>query len=203
MEAVDYRYREENQDKTVYVDVHCDDIVRELVERSICGDIEAFGELYGIHIDRIYRYIYYQVRDKSVSEDLTEEVFLKAWTGIKKFSWKGPPFSSWLYKIAHNHIVDYFRTSRQLYRLDQSIQANSGNPEEEAEEHVTIKGLMDAIAELPHQQQQVIILKFIEGLENHEIEGILGKSRGAIRVMQMRALATLRETLSREPKNEI
>ena len=161
MEAVDYRYQEEVKNTVTSSDSYREELTRALVEKSICGDIEAFGELYGIHIDSIYRYIYYQVRDKSVAEDLTEEVFLKAWSGIKKFSWKGQPFSSWLYKIAHNHIVDYFRTNRQLYRLDQSIQANSGNPEKVAEDRVTIQGLLDAIAELPHQQQQIIILKFI------------------------------------------
>src|SRR4030042_2840774 len=72
--------------------------VRSLVERSARGDIESFGELYGLYLDRIYRYVFYQVSNRVAAEDLTEEIFLKAWEGIGKFKGKGPPFQAWLYR---------------------------------------------------------------------------------------------------------
>jgi RNA polymerase sigma-70 factor (ECF subfamily) len=170
--------------------------VRGLVERAVGGDIEAYGELYGIYLDRIYRYVYYQVRNKVVAEDLTEEIFLKAWRAIGRYTWKGQPFSSWLYKIAHNHIVDYYRTKRQHEVLQEEIVADDGSPEEEAEGRATRQEILEAIATLPQQQQQVVIMKFIDDLDNKEIEQVIGKSQGAIRVLQTRALATLRQKLN-------
>lgn len=202
MEAVRYNIGKIAKNEAPLAGRGCEEIVGELVERSVAGDIEAFGELYGIYLDRIYRYILYQVNDRVVAEDLTEEVFLKAWKGINRFTCKGPPFSSWLYRIAHNHIIDYFRTNRQLSLIDSAVQANSENPEEVVEEQLIKSKLLAAIHELPCQQQQIIILKFIEELDNKEIEDIIGKSQGAIRVMQMRALIALRQKLNGEVQYE-
>lgn len=202
METIRYRVHREITDMEADSAVTKDEQVRRLVERATGGDVDAFGELYGIYLDPIYRYIYYQIGDKTTAEDLAEEIFLKAWRGIGKFKWKGQPFSSWLYRIAHNHIVDYFRTNRQTQLLDGEIPANDGDPVEEAEGKMIRQELLDAIAFLPRQQQQIIILKFIEGLENVEIAKIIGKSQGAIRVMQMRALTTLRQRLNGEVQYE-
>jgi RNA polymerase sigma-70 factor (ECF subfamily) len=175
--------------------------VRSLVERAAAGDIESFGELYGIYLDRIYRYVFYQVRNKATAEDLTEEVFLKAWEGIGKFKWKGPPFQAWLYRIARNHIIDYFRTKRQQVPLDEELTADDKEPEQEAGDKQTQRMLSRAIFSLPQQQRQIILLKFIEGLENCEIAQILRKSQGAIRITQMRALEALRQKLNKEMGN--
>jgi RNA polymerase sigma-70 factor (ECF subfamily) len=170
--------------------------IRGLVQKAVAGDIEAFGELYGVYIDRIYRFVFYQVNNRTVAEDLTEEVFLKAWNGIGRYRWQGQPFTAWLYRIARNHVIDYFRTSRQHDILEEALPADSGNPEDEAEDRLTQKVLAEAISCLPEQQQQVVIMKFIEGLDNREIEELMGKSQGAIRILQMRALAGLRRTLN-------
>ena len=175
--------------------------VRSLVEKAADGDIEAFGELYSIYLDRIYRYVFYQVRNKATAEDLTEEVFLKAWEGIGKFKWKGPPFQAWLYRIARNHIIDYFRTKRQQVTLDEELKADDKEPEQEADDKQTQRMLSKAIFSLPQQQRQIILLKFIEGLENCEIAQILKKSQGAIRITQMRALDALRQKLNKEMGN--
>ncbi len=169
-----------------------------LVERAVGGDIEAFGELYGMYLDRIYRYIFYQVSDKAMAEDLTEEVFLKAWRSIGKYRWRGQPFSAWLYRIARNHVIDHYRTNRQHQMLEDNILADTGDPEREAEGKQTQKQLLEAISTLPEQQRQVIIMKFIEDMDNREIEEATGKSQGAIRILQMRALAALRQTLDTE-----
>jgi RNA polymerase sigma-70 factor (ECF subfamily) len=172
--------------------------IRRLVKLAANGDFEAFGEIYSMYLDRIYRYVSYQVNNKVTAEDLTEEIFMKAWRGIGKYRWKGQPFSAWLYRIARNHVIDYFRTSRQHLSLKGDIQADDNQPQQEFETKQMQQSLLRAISSLPQQQKQVIILKFIEDLDNRAIEQITGKSRGAIRVMQMRALAALRRMLSEE-----
>jgi RNA polymerase sigma-70 factor (ECF subfamily) len=173
-----------------------DQEVRILVERAVKGNVEAFGDLYSIHLDRIYRYIFYQVNDRTTAEDLTEEVFIKAWKNISKFKWKGHPFSSWLYRIARNHVIDYFRTSQQQKPLEGELPDSDAGPEREVEIKQMNQLIYEAVSTLPQQQRQLIILKFIEGLDNWEIEKVMGKNQGAIRVMQMRALAALRQKLA-------
>jgi RNA polymerase sigma-70 factor (ECF subfamily) len=179
-------------------DAGVQDEVRTLVEKAAAGNVEAFGELYGIYLDRIYRYVYYHVHSKETAEDLTEEVFMKAWRKIGKYRWEGHPFSAWLYRIAHNHVVDHFRTSRRTAPLDEDIPADGDQPEEEVELQQMRQILSRALSSLPPQQKQIIILKFIEGCSNHMIEQVMGKSQGAIRVMQMRALSALRRRLKEE-----
>lgn len=175
--------------------------VRSLVEKAADGDVESFGELYGIYLGRIYRYVFYQVNNKTTAEDLTEEIFLKAWEGISKFKWKGVPFVAWLYRIARNHVIDYFRTSKQQQSLDEELEGHDNNPEQEADNKQTQRMLSKAILSLPQQQRQIILLKFVEGLENCEIAQIIRKSQGAIRITQMRALESLRRKLKKEMGN--
>jgi RNA polymerase sigma-70 factor (ECF subfamily) len=174
------------------------DEVRTLVEKAAAGNVEAFGELYGIYLDRIYRYVFYHVHSKETAEDLTEEVFMKAWRKIGKYRWEGRPFSAWLYRIAHNHVVDHFRTSRRNVPLDVDIPADGDQPEQELEQQQMRQMLSRALSSLPPQQKQIIILKFVEGCSNRMIEHVMGKSQGAIRVMQMRALSALRRRLKEE-----
>lgn len=169
-----------------------------LVERAIGGDFEAFGELYSIYLDRIYRYIFYLVKDRMTAEDITEEAFFKAWKAIKSCKGKERTFSSWLYRIAHNHVIDYLRSRGKYLSLEMEIIGKVSGPELEVEGALEQQELLGVIDCLPQNQRQVIILKFIEGLDNSEIEQVMGKSQGAIRVLQMRALAALRQELSRE-----
>lgn len=174
------------------------DEVRSLVERAAAGNVEAFGELYGIYLDRIYRYVFYHVHSRETAEDLTEEVFMKAWRKIGRYRWEGRPFSAWLYRIAHNHVVDHFRTSRRNVPLDMDIPSDNDQPEVELEQQQMRQMLSRALSTLPPQQKQIIILKFVEGCSNRMIEQVMGKSQGAIRVMQMRALSALRRRLKEE-----
>jgi RNA polymerase sigma-70 factor (ECF subfamily) len=181
-----------------------------LVERAVAGDADAFGELYMMHLDAIYRYVYYRVGDDDDAEDLTEQVFLQAWQALPGYEQRGYPFTSWLYRIAHNKVSDHHRAraaykaplplgqlsggqlsggdgvcqSRQQAALDRVISA------EEAE------ALSAAIGQLGDDQQQVIILRFIEGLSHAEVADIMNKSPGACRVIQHRALAALNQLLT-------
>jgi len=173
------------------------EIVR-LVEEAAGGNFDAFGELYNIYLDQIYRYVFYQVNDKMTAEDITEEVFVKAWKAIRSCKGKEKTFLSWLYRIAHNHLINTLRSMKRFASIEEENFVDIIDPKVEVEEEIECQELLEKITCLPRNQRQVIILKFIEGFDNREIGKIMGKNEGAIRVSQMRALATLRQELGNE-----
>jgi len=166
-----------------------------LVEEAAGGNFSAFGDLYSIYLDKIYRYIFYQVHDKMTAEDITEEVFIKAWKAIGSCKGKEKTFSSWLYRIAHNHLINTVRSMQKFTSIEKVDLVDFSDPKQQIETNADYQDLIGKMTCLPQNQKQVIILKFIEGLDNREIGKIMGKSEGAIRVLQMRALATLRQKL--------
>jgi RNA polymerase sigma-70 factor (ECF subfamily) len=176
------------------------------VDKSAQGDVDAFGKLYDMYMERIYKYVYYHTGEAMVAEDLTQDIFIKAWGAINRFEWKGQPFSSWLFRIAHNCTVDYYRSAQRESALKEQMSKSiresesapaTANPVQEVEQKLTHQELLEAIADLSAAQKEVIILKFLEGMENNEIARITGKKEGAIRITQMRALAALREIMSK------
>jgi RNA polymerase sigma-70 factor (ECF subfamily) len=169
-----------------------------LVKEASDGNIKAFGELYSIYLDRIYRYIFYQVRDRMTAEDITEEVFIKAWRAIRSCKGKEKTFSTWLYRIAHNHLINMRRHIVKQMSIEKNNLVEVMDPKQKIEAKLEYQELLKTITCLPQNQKQVIILKFIEGLDNREIGRIMSKKEGAIRVSQMRALTTLREKLGSE-----
>lgn len=169
-----------------------------LIRRAVNGDTEAFGELYVRHLDQIYRYVFYKVGDAKRAEDLTERVFLSAWEGMENYQTRGHPFSSWLYRIAHNAVVDHYRADRDEKPLDAialTLADEALGPEETVLARQEVSRLMEALAKLSDEMQELIILRFVEGLPHAQVAEILDKSVGACRVMQHRALATLSEIL--------
>jgi len=172
--------------------------VVELVNSAAGGDVEAFGQLYIIHIERIYRYVFYRIKDKMTAEDIVGDVFLRAWKAIGTCRGKEQTFSSWLYRIANNLVIDNFRKRQKIQSTEREISERVVIPEVEIEAEERRQELLELIACLSENQRQVIILKFIEGLDNREIAKILNKREGAIRVLQMRALAKLRKVLGSE-----
>lgn len=173
------------------------EIVR-LVEKAGEGDIEAFGELYEIYVERIYRYVFYQIKEKMMAEDITEEVFIKAWRAIGSCKGKEHTFSAWLYRIAHNQTIDSLRREQRYSSIDIENLNIVDDTVPKAEEILEQQELLNLIDRLPQNQRRVVTLKFIEGMENNEIGQIMGKSQGAVRILQMRALATLRQKLCNE-----
>ncbi|MFC1964321.1 sigma-70 family RNA polymerase sigma factor [Chloroflexota bacterium] len=172
--------------------------IASLVRKAAGGSFEAFGKIYHIYVEAIYRYVFYQVKDKMAAEDITEEVFLKALDAIKSCKGKEATFSSWLYRIAHNQVIDNFRRSKkQSMTIGVEKFDNMADPKQEVGKGLERQELLQVIARLPQNQGQVIILKFIEGLDNREVGQIMGKSEGAIRILQMRALTSLREMLGK------
>jgi len=162
------------------------------VKKAIDGDVEAYGCLYSLFVDRIFRYIFYQVGDKMAAEDITEEVFMKTWRSIRTCKGKENTFSAWLYRIAHNHLIDTCRKNRKTVSFENIDLPDDSNPQQQAEENFERQKVLEAVKVLPENQKQVILLKFIEGIDNAEISRIMGKQQGAIRAIQMRALSSLR-----------
>ena len=172
--------------------------IKKLVEQAADGNFEAFGELYNIYIARIYRYVLYQVNDVMTAEDITEDVFLKAWKAIHSCTGKSDTFTTWLYRIAHNHLINSLRNRYKFTSIDKENADEIKDPKSEVEKWREHQELLELLTCLPPGQKQVIILKFIEDMDNKEIGKIVGKREGAVRVLQMRALAKLRQTLVNE-----
>jgi RNA polymerase sigma-70 factor (ECF subfamily) len=173
-----------------------------LVSRAIDGDEEAFGKLYLLHLDAIYRYVYYRIGSMEDAEDLTEQIFLKAWEALPGYQQRGKPFTSWLYRIAHNIIVDFHRKRKnneisvdKVY--DESLDDGQPGILQKIVEQEEAKLLANAISQLSDEQQQVIVLRFVEGLSHKEVARILGKNEGACRMIQYRALSVLQQILQK------
>ena len=171
----------------------------ELIRRAVQGDAEAFGELYVRHLDRMYRYILFRVGNEMEAEDLTEQVFLRAWTAMEGYRDEGYPFSSWIYRIAHNLVVDYYRDDEEMAGPLESVSfvlpEEAPGPEELLIRKAEVVCLREAVARLPEQQQQLIVLRFVQGLSHAQVAEIMDKREIAVRVMQHRALATLNRFL--------
>ncbi|MBM3143129.1 MAG: sigma-70 family RNA polymerase sigma factor [Chloroflexi bacterium] len=171
-----------------------------LVQRAIGHDAEAFGRLYDMHVNRVYRHVYYRVGNKSDAEDLTQRVFLKAWQAIGRYKKTSSPFVAWLMTISHNLVIDFYRTRKAESYLDVDFIAHdpAPGPERAAEASFEQQRLRRAILQLRGDEQQVVMMRFIEGFEFKEIASLLGKKEGNIRVILHRALVKLRHMLEKE-----
>ncbi len=189
-QSTTYRSRDQRATSTLEKTVEKEKV---LVQRAIKRDHVAFAQLYDRFVDKIYRYIYYKVGSKTEAEDLTGQVFLKAWEAIGHYQWTERPFAAWLYRIAHNLIVDYFRTKRDASSLDDitSLEHPGSDLDEIIGHHLTAEVLRQALKRLTPDQQQVIVLRFLEGYNTAEVAQIMGKQPGAVRTLQHRALAGL------------
>jgi len=177
-------------------------IVVELVDRVVAvRDTDAFGELYDLFVDRVYRYLYFRTSSHLDAEDLTELVFLKAWQAIDRYRWQGWPSVSWLYRLAHNAYVDQVRSHKPTTSLDtdrKPFQLASHSASVEFSRALDADVIAAALAKLTVEQQQVIVMKFIDDLDNEQIARAMDKREGAIRALQMRALMSLRRVLEQQ-----
>src|SRR5579859_1213273 len=176
-----------------------DPTVVALVNRVVVAhDSNAFGELYDRFVERVYRYLYFRAGSHPEAEDLTEQVFLKAWEAIGRYRWQGRPFLAWLYRLAHNAHIDHVRSQKPTTSLnndDRPIELASASAAVELSRTLDADLLVRALGELTPDQQQVIVMKFLEGLDNEQIALSMDKREGAIRALQMRALMSLRRVL--------
>ena len=170
-----------------------------LVQRAQTGDADAFGELYDKYVDQVYRYIAYRVPSSQVAEDLTSETFLRALRRISSFTWQGRDVGAWFVTIARNLIADHYKSGR--YRLEMTaddVSTVSGaqpqtaaGPENEVLEGMQNRVLLEAVKQLNAEQQECIVLRFLQGMSVTETAQIMGKNDGAIKALQYRAIRTL------------
>jgi len=169
-----------------------------LVRRAKQGDQKAFAQLYEEHFDRIYRYIALKIGDKIEAEDMTQQVFVNALHSISSFRLKGVPFSAWLFRIAHNQVVDYLRKRKKQAAapLDEELLVSrDSSPQLMAEHSLDTEQLLSATRRLTEAQREVISLRFAGELSINQVANIMGKSQGAVKALQHSAIVALRKIL--------
>jgi RNA polymerase sigma-70 factor (ECF subfamily) len=168
-----------------------------LIRRAQQRDQVALTQLYEENFDKIYRYIVLKIGDRTEAEDMTQQVFLNAIQSISSYKWQGMPFSSWLYRIAHNQIVDHLRkkSKRITVPLDESMPAHTDDPRHWAEQKIEIEEIIVATRGLTPAQQEVISLRFGGELSVAEVARAMDKSEGAVKALQHSAIVALRKAL--------
>ena len=170
-----------------------------LVELAQKGDAEAFGQLYDHYVGTIYRYVYYRVGAHALAEDLTSETFLRALKALTSFRWQGRDFGAWLVTIARNLVADHFKSGR--FRLEVATgeildyDTVTDSPEDDVLATLTNEALVDALRQLGAEQQECLVLRFLNGLSVAETAKVLGKSDGAVKQLQLRAVRNLAKLL--------
>ena len=170
----------------------------DLVQRARQGEQEAFAQLYENHFDKIFRYVVLKIRNQAEAEDMTQQVFIKAYESIGSYQSQGVPFTAWLFRIAHNQMVDYVRkqSKKPTVPLDESLQImDDCDVEHEVETKIEMEKVVLATAKLTKAQREVISLRFAGGLSITEAAKTMRKSEGAIKALQHSAILALRKTL--------
>jgi len=173
-------------------------IEKDVVSRAIGGDREAFAQLYERHFGGIYRYIYLRLGNQSEAEDLTQEVFVKALEAIGSYKWRNLPFAPWLFRIAHNQVVDYFRKQGKVEKVpleDDMPLVSKSNPALTAERELEIDKLINHVEKLSPAQREVISLRFGAELSVAEAAKALGKNEGTVKALQYNGIVALRKML--------
>ncbi len=167
---------------------------------------QAFDRLYELFADRIFRYLFYRVGDQQLAEDLTADVFVRLLEKIQTFRLgqrdQTIVFSAWLYRIAHNRLVDHLRkqSRSETESLEAVTLSHDDTPDVAVEAVLEQEELVDAISALTVEQKQVVVLRFLEGYRIKEVAGIMDKSEGAIKALQHRALNALHRQMAREAR---
>ncbi len=168
----------------------------DLAVRAGRGDAEAFGALYDRYADAVYRYVFYRVRDQTEAEDLTSEVFMRALRAMPRYEPR-QAFLAWLYRIARNAVIDRARRQRQQVSFEDALRHPDADrvvdPDARLFAAADAETVRAALRKLTPLQQEVIVLRFVEGLTTSEIGKIVGKRDGTVRGIQFRALGALRE----------
>jgi len=173
---------------------------KDIIKRAIQGEASAFGLLYDKYQPQIYRFIYFKVGHREEAEDLTHQVFLKSWQNINDYNFLGFPFSSWLYSVARHQIIDYYRTKKVNIAIEEISELKTENLDPDIsdiiDKNFDIERIKKSIGQLKDEQQDVIILRFIEDFSLQEIASILSKTEGAVKLLQHRAINNLKKALN-------
>jgi RNA polymerase sigma-70 factor (ECF subfamily) len=173
------------------------------VERAQAGESAAFGLIYDRYVDTVFRFVYFRVGNRQLAEDLTSDTFLRALKRIGSFTWQGRDLGAWLVTIARNLVADHFKSGR--YRLevttgdvldaDREDRGPEGSPESAVVDHITNVTLLTAVKQLNPEQQECIVLRFLQGFSVAETAQTMGKNEGAIKALQYRAVRALARLL--------
>jgi RNA polymerase sigma-70 factor (ECF subfamily) len=174
---------------------------KDVVSRAIKGDGEAFAQLYEEYFDKVYRYIYLRLGNQAEVEDLTQEVFVKVLEAIGSYRWRNLPFASWLFRIAHNHMIDHLRKAGKVEKIawdDNIAHVEELDPALVAEQRLEVEELRDNVEKLSPAQRAVISLRFGAGLSVAEVAKVLGKSPGTVKALQHSGIVALRKLMLAE-----
>jgi RNA polymerase sigma-70 factor (ECF subfamily) len=173
--------------------------IQELVARAQGGEGDAFAQLYDLYSKKIHSYLRYHLNGKvDLAEDLAADVFVKAMEKIGSYQFSGVPFSAWLYRIAHNHLIDYLRAlpKKQGVPLDECNGVDDPSAERALSDTLTQQQLKGALTGLTQEQRQVIVLRFLEDRSIADTARLMSKNEDAIKQLQVRALRNMRRALT-------
>jgi RNA polymerase sigma-70 factor (ECF subfamily) len=174
-----------------------------LVERAQQGEADAFAQIYNRYLDTVFKFIYFRVGNRQLAEDLTSDTFYRALKRIGSFTWQGRDLGAWLVTIARNLVVDHFKSGRARLEVptgdvldaDSEDRGLEGSPEAAVIEHITNVKLLTAVRQLNPEQQECIVLRFLQGFSVAETAQAMGKNEGAIKALQYRAVRALHRLL--------
>jgi RNA polymerase sigma-70 factor (ECF subfamily) len=172
--------------------------LRRLVEQAQAGDADAFGHIYEHYYEIIFRYVKHRVANQQTAEDLTADVFLRAFKNITRFTWQGRDLGAWLVTIARNRLADHFKSGRQRYEstvvdicANDTLGGLTEGPEGSVLRHLACVDMLRAVRQLNAEQRECVILRFLRGLSVAETAQIMGKNEGAVKALQYRARNSL------------
>lgn len=172
------------------------------IDQAKNGRKESFGVIYSYYLPKIYRFVFLKVSNKTAAEDLTHEIFLNAWKNLRGYAKTEFPFSSWLYQIARNEVIDFYRTQKKNISLE-DVGENAVEFQSAAnmDSQISLEKIKSTIKSLKPEQQDVLIMRFIDDMDYDEIAAAMKKSQGAIRLIQHRALNILKKTYGQNNNN--
>jgi len=172
------------------------------IERARAGDQQALAAVYDWYLPRVYRYVLSRLGDVAEAEDLTEDIFLRMLGAIADYKRTGVPFSAWLFRIARNHLVSYYRKNgnRKADALQETMADSRHDPASIVETQLILGEVAEAVQRLPDAQRDVIALRFAVGLSIAETAQVLGKRQGNVKALQHKAVTRLQKILLAEPK---
>ena len=173
--------------------------VQSLVARAQSGDRAAFAQLYDAYAKKIHSYLRYHLNGRAdLADDLAADVFLKAMEKLHSYQFSGVPFSAWLYRIAHNHLIDYLRAlpKRQGVSLDECVSVDDPSAERALDETLNQHQLSGALTSLTDDQRQVIVYRFMQDRSIADTARLMAKNEDAIKQLQVRALRNMRRSLN-------
>ncbi len=176
--------------------------LRALVDLAKEGDAEAFGQLYDHYAQGVFRFVYYRVGSRPLAEDITSETFTRGLRSIQRFNWQGKDFGAWLTTIARNLIADHFKSSRsRLEVVTEVLPENTttvASPEQDVLSLISNELLYEAVNQLPKEQRDCVLMRFIQGLSIAQTAAALGRSEGAVKQLQLRAIRGLSKLVSED-----